>query len=109
MLFYLAELEVLGCHHGDIGGWLLEKWAIPAKAIDPIVDHHDFRPQRDHAERTAVVHIADILTRAEGFGSGGDQKIPRLEAQALDTLGMGLEDVEKIMDRMNDELSELLR
>ena len=109
MLFYLAELEVLSCHHGDIGGWLLEKWAIPAKVVSPIIDHHDFRPQRDHAERTAVVHVADILARAEGFGSGGDEKIPRLEVSALETLGMNIEDIETIMNRINDELAELGR
>ena len=109
MLFYRAELEVMSCHHGDIGGWLLQKWSIPGKVVDPIVDHHDFRPQRDHAERTAIVHVADILARAEGFGSGGDQKIPRMEETALETLGMDVADIEKIMNRMNTELAELGR
>jgi len=109
MLFYRAEEEVLGCHHGHIAGWLLERWALPAKLVTPIIDHHDFRPQRDHAARTAVVHVADILVRAEGLGSGGDRRIPRLEPAALEALEIDLEAVRGLMDRMNAELADLRR
>ena len=109
MLFYRAEEEVLSCHHGHIAGWLLEKWALPAKLVAPIIDHHDFRPRRDHAARTAAVHLADILVRAEGLGSGGDRRIPRLEPTALEVLGMDLAAVRGIMERMNAELADLRR
>ena len=108
MLFYLAEKEVMGCHHADIAGWLLEKWALPAKVIEPIADHHDFRPNRDHAQRTAIVHFADVLARAEGFGSGADRKIPRLDPRALETLSMTVDDAKAIMNRMNAELADAI-
>jgi len=109
MLFCDAEQQVMGCHHGDIAGWLLEKWALPAKLVTPIVDHHDFRPQRDHAQRTATLHLADVLCRAEAFGNGGDSKIPRLMPSALETLGMEVADVRSVMERMNTELKDLTR
>ena len=109
MLFCEAEKKVMGCHHGDIAGWLLEKWALPAKLVTPIVDHHDFRPQRDHAERTAILHVADVLCRAEAFGNGGDSKIPRLEPSALETLEMDVADIKSVMERMDKELTDLAR
>jgi putative nucleotidyltransferase with HDIG domain len=108
-LFFVAEEKVMGINHGELGGWLLEKWTLPAKLVTPIVDHHDFRPRRDHADRTAVLHLADILCRAESFGNGGDAKIPRLEPQALDLLEIDMGDVRRIMDRMNAELSDIPR
>ena len=37
MLFYQAEEKVLGVNHGEMGGWLLEKWALPTKLVEPIV------------------------------------------------------------------------
>lgn len=104
MLIYQAELEVLGVHHGAIGSWLLEKWALPASLTQPIADHHDFSPRRDHAERTAAVHLADVLCRAEAFGNGGDRKIPRLEPRAMEVLAISLDDVREVMDRMDAEL-----
>ncbi|MDA0333919.1 MAG: HDOD domain-containing protein [bacterium] len=109
MLLVQSELDVLGCHHGEIGAWLLSKWALPAKLTLPIADHHDFRPNRDHAQRTAAVHLADVLVRAEGFGSGGDRRIPQLAAATLDTLGFDLERVERIMNRLHADLGELSR
>ena len=93
LLFVEAEVNALGCHHGDIGGWLLEKWELPPKLLDPIVHHHDFQPDRDNAERTAIVHLSDILCRAEAFGNGGDRRIPMLDRRALETLGLEVADV----------------
>lgn len=109
MLFVSAELDLLGCHHGEIGAWLLSKWALPPKLIEPIQEHHDFNPQRDHAPRTAAIHLADILVRAESFGNGGDRKIPRLEPAALDVLGFDLPRIEALMKRMNREITEIPR
>ena len=109
MLFYEAEEKVLGVNHGEMGGWLLEKWALPPRLVEPIVDHHDFRPNRDHAEHTAILHLADILCRAEAFGSGGDRKIPRLGPGALEILKIGIDDVREIMERMVEELRDIPR
>ena len=109
MLFYEAEEKVLGVNHGEMGGWLLEKWALPPRLVEPIVDHHDFCPNRDHAEHTAILHLADILCRAEAFGSGGDRKIPRLAPGALEILKIGIGDVREIMERMVEELRDIPR
>ena len=109
MLFYEAEEKVLGVNHGEMGGWLLEKWALPPMLVEPIVDHHYFRPNRDHAEHTAILHLADILCRAEAFGSGGDRKIPRLAPGALEILKIGIGDVREIMERMVEELRDIPR
>lgn len=109
MLFYQAEEKVLGVNHGEMGGWLLEKWALPPKLVEPIVDHHDFRPNRDYAENTAILHLADILCRAQAFGSGGDRKIPRLAPSALETLKLTIDDVCEIMGRMHEELRDIPR
>ncbi|HJP29440.1 MAG TPA: HDOD domain-containing protein [Candidatus Latescibacteria bacterium] len=109
MLFVRSEQDVLGCHHGEIGAWLLAKWALPPQLTEPIADHHDFRPHRDHAQRTAAVHLADVLVRAEGFGSGGDRRMPQLADGTLDTLGLDLDTVEGVMGRMHADLGDLDR
>lgn len=109
MLLVRAELDVLGCHHGEIGAWLLSRWALPAKLTEPIADHHDFRASRDHAARTAAVHLADVLVRAEGFGSGGDRRIPALAAGTLETLELDLDTVERVMGRLHADLTDLSR
>ncbi|MEW6751858.1 MAG: HDOD domain-containing protein [Candidatus Latescibacterota bacterium] len=109
MLVYEAEREVLGADHGEIGTWLLARWALPGGLTAPIGEHHRFDPGHEHAVRTAAVHLADVLCRAEAFGSGGDWRIPRLDPRALETLQASLDDVESIMERMTQELAAIPR
>lgn len=107
-LFYEAEEAVLGVNHASIGAWLLDKWMLPGQLVNPIMFHHNFHPSRAHADRTAVVHIADILVRAEGFGSGGDNRIPKISREAMETLQLGVDDLHEIMDTMQDEGKDVL-
>jgi putative nucleotidyltransferase with HDIG domain len=109
VLFYQAEERVVGANHGEMGAWLLEKWALPARLVEPIADHHAFDPEREHARNTAVLHLADILVRAEAFGNGGDRKIPRLEPGALKVLDLDMDEVGAVMERMNEELRDIPR
>ena len=108
-LFYEAEEAVLGVSHASIGAWLLDKWMLPGQLVNPIMFHHNFHPSRAHADRTAVVHIADILVRAEGFGSGGDNRIPKISREAMEALQLGIDDLHEIMDAMQDEMKDVIR
>ena len=109
MLFYEAEEKVMGVTHANIGGWLLQKWQLRSPILEPISHHHEFHPVRTNADRTAVVHLADILVRAEGFGFGGDRKVPVVSPEALNLLQLSVEDIQEIMHAMNDQLSDIIR
>mgnify|MGYP001197399241 CR=1 FL=1 len=108
-LFVEAEEHVLGAHHGHFAGWLLEKWGLPDRLGRPIADHHNFHEDQPFARSTAVVHLADILCRAEALGRGGDRKIPRLNPAALEILGMAIDDVLGVMERMSEEMRDIRR
>ena len=109
MLFYKAEEQVMEITHATVGGWLLEQWQLPGQLVEPIMYHHDFHPSRTHAVRTGIVHLADILVRAEAIGSGGDRRIPVLSEEAMKTMGLGVDDLQDIMDEMVSEMRDLIR
>lgn len=100
-----AEQEVLGVTHADVGFWLLRKWALPAELVYPIAYHHAFHPRRDHAERTAVVHLADILCRALGIGYGGDHRIPVPHNEALALLDLPMSTIDAICRQLEADAS----
>jgi putative nucleotidyltransferase with HDIG domain len=62
---YLAEREVFGTSHAEIGAQLLNLWGLPHAAVDAIAAHH--RPAAMTAgigaglDLTAVVHISSAL------------------------------------------------
>lgn len=102
-----AERSVLGVTHPEVGMWLLKKWGLPSKLIYPIAYHHAFHPARDFADRTAVIHVADILCRARGFGYAGDSRVPALNRQAWELLHLSMGDVNSLYEQLEDELSDL--
>lgn len=103
-LFIDAEDEVLGFNHTKVGEWLCGKWNLPANLRDPITMHHQPRNAKNSPEATAVVHMADILVRSVGFGSGGDDLIPVLDREIVKTLSLSLSDVAEVLDEMEGEL-----
>lgn len=102
-----AEREVLGFDHSHIGQWLAESWKLPENLIDPIRWHHQPEGARNAPVVTAVVHLADHLTRAYGLGDGGDDWVPDLDRAAMKRLNLSGPQLENIVDAMCDKLSSV--
>lgn len=70
--FEVAERQVLGIDHAEVGALLLEAWNVPVNIIDVVRWHHD--PDRGAGDRYAVdlVHIASHLSTGFGLSGGID-------------------------------------
>ncbi|MCX8043263.1 MAG: HDOD domain-containing protein [Desulfobacterota bacterium] len=107
VIFYEAEKQVLEFTHEDIGSWLAESWNLPVNLLEPISYHHQPVKAPKAKLPTAIVHVADFLTRAVGFGSGGDPWAPPLNHKAFERIGLTLQTMEDIVREFNDELETL--
>jgi HD-like signal output (HDOD) protein len=81
-----AESEVLELTHAEVAGWLAAAWHLPTVLKEPIMYHH--RPMLATAAplQTAIVHVADVLVKAMGCGSSGDDVVPALSQEAWDAV-----------------------
>ncbi len=82
-----AETAHFSVHHAEVGRWLVERWRFPAVLVEPVAFHH--RPAAAGAPAwgaTVAVHLADILARNAGIGSGGDPLLPLPETGVLQRL-----------------------
>jgi putative nucleotidyltransferase with HDIG domain len=77
-----AEREVFDATHAEIAGWALERWYLPSQLIEAIKYHHEPSLAPTWSTQTAVVHISDIVARAQGYGSGGDALVPLVDDAA---------------------------
>ncbi|HEY7728471.1 MAG TPA: HDOD domain-containing protein [Candidatus Eisenbacteria bacterium] len=61
-----AERGVLGSDHAEVGGWLAERWGLPADLVEAIACHH--RPDRAvvNPELVDLVHLANALAERMG-------------------------------------------
>jgi putative nucleotidyltransferase with HDIG domain len=103
-----AEQQVLGFTHADVGAWLLQRWNLHPRLIDPVAHHHRFDVRHDHADRTAIVHVADILARARGIGDPGDAKLPALDDAAWHAAKLEISHVRAALDDLERLAGELL-
>lgn len=107
IIFYEAEKQVLELTHEDIGLWLAESWNLPVNLQEPIAFHHQPLKAQKAKIQTAIVHLANFLTRAVGFGSGGDPWTPALNHKAWERLGLSMQQLEDIIREFADELETL--
>ena len=59
---YMAEAEIIGTTHAEVGSYLLGLWGLPDEIIDPIANHH--RPRRSSESAFSAltaVHVANAM------------------------------------------------
>jgi len=77
-----AERAVLDLTHTEIASWLAEQWRLPVSVKEAMVHHHQPMLAQDAREQTAIVHVADYLVNAIGFGHLGIDPVPTLSPDA---------------------------
>jgi len=105
--FREAEQQVLDTDHAEVGGWLAKSWYLPEKLSEPIACHHNVAASEDHRIKSAVVHLADVLIKASGFGESGDSYVPAIQPLAWDVLKMDEKTLEEIVIELEDKLVEV--
>jgi putative nucleotidyltransferase with HDIG domain len=100
-----AERQVLGVDHAEVGGWSAQCWNFPAALKEPISYHHEPGLSEKAGLKTAIVHVADVLVHAVGFGDGGNGSVPPLDEAAWNTLGLTENDLREITDQVDGELA----
>lgn len=101
----VAEMEVLGVDHAEVGAWLAKKWNLPDKLVEPVAHHH----APDQAARpvklaAAIVHFGDIMIRGLGYGHGEDVWVPTLNPQAWELLKLTPPILDEILDEVEEKL-----
>lgn len=102
-----AEKQVLDTDHAEVGGWLAKSWFLPEKLSEPITFHHDVAASENHRIKTSVVHLADILIKASGFGDSGDPYVPEIQQLAWDVLKLNEKILAEIVEELEDKLVEV--
>lgn len=106
-LIVTAENSVQGYTHAEVGKMLGEKWNLAPKFVNVIAYHHQPDLAGEFMLEASIIHLADILCRSMNMGSGGDNKIPPLDKNAWETLGLEMSIIEPIMEEMAIEFDDV--
>ncbi len=99
-----AEKNQFSATHADVGGWLAEKWRFPRNLIEVIEFHHRPALAKNAPLETAIVHTADMLVRARGFGFAGEDFVPEVNPVAFELLKLSDQDIRDVLREMEDNM-----
>lgn len=99
-----AEKDLLDVTHAHVGSWVTQSWRFPANLVDVIYYHHRPHLAKSAPAEVAIVHLADILVRARGFGFAGDRFMPSVNQAAWKSLSLSEEDLKEILQEMEGSL-----
>jgi putative nucleotidyltransferase with HDIG domain len=105
----VAEREVLGIDHAEVGAAVAEAWRLPPAAALAARWHHAPGEAPQEAERTVVdlVHLADALAHALGLGGDVGELARTVDRGAEERSGLRLRILERVAAESLEEIREL--
>ncbi len=103
----LAEKEIFGLDHAEIGAFLMRIWNLPDRLIEAVEAHHELEKAKDFKKESALIHLANVLIHARGYGDSLYNKVPPLEQKALKLLNFNLLEIREVFLKLEPKLYEL--
>ncbi len=92
-----AELEILGCHYGDIGAMLMANWNLSDRLQSLTRNHPDPAAVDERQLETALMHLAHACGHARASENASAADKP-LDAVARGMIGLTQEELEITLD-----------
>jgi putative nucleotidyltransferase with HDIG domain len=100
-----AEIDVLGVHHGELGGLLCRHWGLPDRVATAVTYHH--APDKVADVVCDTVHLANIVAGMIGVPDGTSAAVGPPSARALQRLGMNEDGVERVCRLVSRRLGDV--
>jgi HD-like signal output (HDOD) protein len=100
-----AEIDVLGVHHGELGGLIARHWNLPDRLALAITYHH--APDKVADVVCDAVHIANVASRMIDVPPGAAADTTSPSAGALQRLGMNDQALDRICKHVSRRLEEV--
>ena len=102
---FIAERDLIGMDHGEVGGMLLKRWKFPPVISEPILYHHqDLIPEDIEGKTTSLLKLSDsIALKTE---SAEDPCL----GEFLDRFSISEineEDLRDVLNRLNDSKAKI--
>lgn len=105
------EMERLGAGHDEVGGWVAERWRLPAVLVDAIAHHHEPPADGNWGRWGALTHLADAMALRAGHVSVGalpeDPADIALSPDALAVLGLAESALPEVQRRLAEDLDRI--
>ena len=106
---YKQEKEVLGFDHSLIGAMLLKQWKLPPVLVNAVRYHHFPSLSQGYTVEAGIVHIADIVVHALGYGTSGEKYVPTIDNKVWEYVALDVEHVSIILEQLHVQYMEAVK
>lgn len=106
--FYAAEKDILvETNHAEVGAWVAEQWGLSEELINAIRCHHEVASieHRPTKVLSSICRFSNFICQKRGVGNSGNYNTPELDPEAWATLSIGKDDLPRLVESVNQELS----
>lgn len=100
------EKEMIGFHHGDIGGALCRAWNLPAILEQVVIFHHHPEDGDDFFLETGILHLGNLIVHAMELGNSGDTFVPPLNENVWKRIGLSPSHLSAIWQQIEIQFDE---
>ncbi len=94
---HLAERELFGFDHGEVGAELMSAWKLPESFIEIAMHHHQPSAAERYRLETTTIHLADVIT-GMAYSTGSDtRQTANLEPGAWELTGLSVDIMETVI------------
>ena len=94
-LLFRVEQDQLGFTHAELGGHLLQNWALSTRLVESTTWHHAPAGAKNFPLDAGIVHVADLMVNALVMGSSGETLVPALDPDAWNTLDLTVPELDQ--------------
>ena len=102
----VAEKEILGTDHCEVGARLLETWRLPVEIVEAVA-HHYSPVGTPQPKLSAVIHVSNCLVHLIGSTLGWECYAVIADAGANEALGITPEKLECLMISVHDSAQQV--
>ncbi len=103
---HIAECEIFGFDHGEVGAELMRSWNLPDSFITAARFHHQPSAADSHRLETATIHLADVIAGMVHTTTSTTTQTPPLEAGAWELTGLSVDIVETVSTEADTQFGE---
>lgn len=101
-----AELEILGVHHGELGGIVAQHWNLPERIVKGIIYHHT--PDDANDSIADIVHVADAAAKRLGAGTVQNEHDREVHGPSLSRLCLSTHAFDTLCELVRGRLEEVV-
>jgi putative nucleotidyltransferase with HDIG domain len=105
--FAIAEEKLLGIHHAEVGGRILEKWNFPEFMAFAVRKHHNPLESDDNKALIGIVNLADTWVREFGIGIGNNEDSESLEKSIIKELDIDETVKKHVEEYLSSEMKQM--